>query len=130
MHTLAPVTILDAAAANGHGKPVFVADYDHLILALNSANNADLTTRAKGSIKEDAPDFASAAGPDNQWDFVQLRDLEDASALGGDEGLVLSGVDDQRMFEVNVNMLRWFTLEVSSYVAGNITAVLTARNNS
>jgi len=121
--------ILDAVAAAGAGQVVNVADLRNLVLAIHTAGSANLTVKVAGSIQQEAPDFDAAASPTNAWDYIQIKDLEDASSIDGDVGLALAGTDDQRIFEVNTNHLRWVTVIVTARVAGNVTALLSANNN-
>ena len=115
------ITMLNAAAETGSGVTVLVEDFVNLTLALDSASNANLTVKVQGSISQDAPTWGSAQSATNQWDYILLKDLEDGSSLDGDVGLALTGTDDHRLFEVNVNGLRWLNLIVTAYVAGAIT---------
>lgn len=116
--------ILNAAAANGIGSAQQVEDFRHLVLALDTAGSAQLVVKIQGSIQEDMPTFSAAQSPTNQWDYIEIKDLEDGTAIDGDTGLTLAGSDDHRMFEVNTNGLRWINAIVSSYTAGSITLQL------
>jgi len=127
---LEPTKILDAAAANGVGKAEQVASLRDLVLAVHSAGGANLTIKVQGSIQEDEPDWEAAQSATNSWEYVQLKDLNDASTVNGDTGITFSGVDDNRMLEVNTNYLRWLNVIVSGYVAGNVTVLLSGASNS
>ena len=115
------ITILDAAVATGSGATLLVEDFVNLTLALDSASSANLTVKVQGSIQQLAPTWGSAQSASNQWDYLLLKDLEDGSSIDGDTGLVLSGSDDHRLFEVNVNGIRWLNLIVTARSAGSIT---------
>jgi hypothetical protein len=115
--------MLDAKAGTGSGTSLLVEDFIHMILAMNTASSANLTVKVQGSIADVEPTWGSAASPANQWDYVQLKDLEDASAIDGDTGFAPAGTDDQRMFEVNVNGLKWLNLIVTARSAGSVTAI-------
>lgn len=115
-------TIMDAKAATGVGNSFYVKDYRHIVVTLNSASNANFMIKAVGGISDAVPDFTAAQSPSNRYEFIQMRDYEDNAALDGDTGLVLSGTDDQRMFEINTNGLTWFNFRITARSAGNITA--------
>lgn len=114
-------TILDAAAATGVGKTIYVGDFRHAVITVNTASSANLTVKFQGAISEAAPDFTAAQSPSNAWDYVEVKDLEDGSAIDGDTGIAPAGTDDQRLFEVNINALQWFTANVTARSAGSVT---------
>lgn len=113
--------VLDAKAATGIGEPIDVTDYDHIVLAIDTEDNANLTVKFQGSILETKPDFSAAQSVSNPWDFVQVKDLEDGSSIDGDTGLAPAGTDDHRLFEVNTNGLKWFCARVTARSAGKVT---------
>jgi hypothetical protein len=114
-------TVLDAKAATGIGTPIDVSNYRHIILAVSTESSANLTVKFQGSGLGTAPTFSAAQSTANHWDYVQVKDLEDASTLDGDVGLALTGTDDVRLFEVNTNGLRWFCANVTARSAGSVT---------
>lgn len=117
------IPILTAKAATGNGNVVEVSDYDVIMIQVDTANSANLTLQVQGSIATDIPTWASAQSPSNPWDYIQIKDQEDGSVLDGDIGLALTGTDDHRIFEINVNALKWLNLRVTAYVAGDITVI-------
>lgn len=117
-------TILDAKAATGIGNIINVRDFRYAVITVNTASSANLTAKVQGAISETPPTFTSAAAVGNAWDYVQLKDLEDASTIDGDTGFAVAGTDDQRIFEVNVNGLEWLTMNVTARSAGSVTAVI------
>lgn len=126
MQAIESVKVLDALAATGLGasthNPMLVEDYDYLVVMIATASSYNGTVKAQGSILHDKPDFAAAQSVANPWDYVQLRDLEDASAIDGDTGFTAAGTDDFRIFKVNVDGLRWFALNQTARAAGAVTA--------
>lgn len=120
-HTLNLANICTEKAADGAGNALLVIDCEHIVLALDTSDSANLVIHFQGSMSETEPTWADAQAVDNQWDYVQVKDLEDGSAVDGDTGITLSGTDDHRMFEVNTNGLRWLNAIVSSYSAGKLT---------
>lgn len=121
--------ILDAKAATGIGNVINVEDFRHLVLAIDTASSANMTIKLQGSIQDTQPTFTSAQSATNQWDYIQVKDLEDGSTIDGDTGLVLAGTDDHRIFEINVNGLKWITLNITARSAGSATAIVKGFNN-
>jgi len=120
-YSLGEHTFLSAKATTGAGTALDVSNYRHIVLAVATAGNANLTAKVQGSVSKDEPTWGSAQSVTNHWDYIQIKDLEDASALDGDVGIALTGSDDVRLFEVNVNGLRWVNLVVTAHSAGSIT---------
>jgi hypothetical protein len=115
-----PIKILNAAGANGIGTPILVVDFRHLILSLNTSGNASATIRIQGSVQRQRPAFGSAQSRTNPWDYLRITDLEDMSSIDGDTGIVLTGTDDHRQFEVETNGIVWLCPVISGFSAGVI----------
>lgn len=113
--------IFDAATAASTGNIMNVEDYKILVVSLNTANNANFTIKFQGSILDDVPDFSAAQSVANPWDYIEVLDLEDGTAIDGDVGIAAAGVDDHRLFQVNVDGLKWFNATITAYSAGAIT---------
>lgn len=116
-------TLLDAKAATGSGTSLNVSDYDHIVIQVSTASSANLTMKVQGSIADTEPTWGSAQSVANPWDYIQIKDLEDGSAVDGDTGFAPAGTDDFRIFEVNVNALKWLNLIVTARSAGSITVI-------
>jgi hypothetical protein len=96
------------------GKKVLVSDASTVVLSVNSYNSANLKLQVKGST-QDTVDFNAAASPTNRWDYVSIADLNNNSEkYSGDNGYDITGVDENLLFEINVNGLRWITVDVPS----------------
>lgn len=119
-------TLLNAAAANGVGEIDLVSDFRHVALSIDGASSPALTVKIVGSMQETAPDFSAAQSPSNQWDYIQVKDLEDGASIDGDTGIVFAGTADNRQVEVNTNLVRWIGVIVSGYSAGNVTVRMQA----
>lgn len=119
-----PITVLSAADSTETGVSVKVNNYRHIVLALGGDNNANLTVKFQGSISSDAPDFSASRSISNHWDYVQVVDLQNGSAINGDTGISMSGTDDFRLLEVNVNGLNHFCATVTARSAGDVTLSL------
>ncbi len=129
MRVFKEVTVLDAKAATGIGTNVDVSQHRHLVLMVGTASSADLTCKFQGSVLETVPDFSTAQTVANHWDYVQVVDLQSGSGIAGDTGFVVTGTDDFRLFEVNVNGLKWFNARVTARSAGSVTVKIMAFND-
>ena len=129
MRNFKQYTILDAKATTGIGKNILVKDYIHLVIAIGTADSANLTVKAVGSLGETAPDFSSAQSSDNMYDFIEMVDLQSGSKVTGDTGISFAGTDDFRMFEINTNGLQWLNFKVTARSAGSVTVNLMAFTN-
>ena len=121
--------LFDAQATNAVSDPENVDNYQHLVVAIDSAGSAALRVQILGSIQDTPPDFSAAQAADNQYEALQLKDLQSGASLDGDTGLLLSGTDDHRLFEVNTNQVKWVAAKVSSRTAGTVTVLLRASAN-
>ena len=112
-------------------KRVNVRDFRHVVLHFDTDGGGDaaFTVKLVGSALEDCPDFAAAQADDNQYDYIQMVDLEDGSAVDGDDGFVVATADDHRVFEANVNGLNWISVVPTAGSAGEITVTATAYEN-
>jgi hypothetical protein len=122
-------TILDAKAATGSGITIPCDDFTHAIISFHTASSANLTVKFAGSIADTAPDFAAAQSVSNSFDYVQVKDLEDGTAIDGDTGVTLAGTDDNRLFEVNINALKYLNAIVTARAAGSVTVKVRLYNN-
>ena len=113
---------------NLKGKVVMTSDYKNIELSFNTANSANLTLKIQGS-DQDGVDFNAAQSSTNRWDYLQIKDLEDMSSLDGDTGIALTGTDDNRNFEVNINHKKYTCAQVTTWTAGNVNLVLTGASD-
>lgn len=111
---------LDGANDTNEGGTIFVKDWNSINLAVASAGTSTMTVKFVGSFAEDAPNFAAAASQSNLWDYVEVVDLDDGSAIDGATGISFAGADAVRQFEVNVSGLTWFGVIITAYTQGNI----------
>ncbi len=102
------------------GKVIYVADWVHNIVSLHFIGTPTMTVKFQGSIANAAPDFNKAQSYDNSWDYVEVLDLEDGTAIDGDTGISCSGVTDDRLLEVNTSGLKWLTVAITDYTAGKL----------
>lgn len=109
------------------GKNIFVDDFRHCVLILDGASNANMTVKFQASIgksvdaPEDAPDFSASQAYNNSWDYVEVYDLENGTAIDGDTGVAQAGTNDHRMFEININGMSWLNAIITAWSAGSAT---------
>ena len=115
-----PKEILSAETTATEGLNAQVKDFRHIMIEISMVAYAG-TIKFAGSFKETSPDFSSAQSPTNPFDYVQVKDLEDNSAIDGDTGITGSATTDVRLLEANVNALTWINAITSSVTGGNIT---------
>jgi len=113
------------------GNNIFVDDFRQAVLSFDTDGGSDaaMTVKLQGSISEDCPDFSAAQSPTNQWDYIQMVDLQDGGLVDGDTGFAVATADDNRLFEVNVNALRWINCIISGWTAGEITVKVKLYDN-
>lgn len=110
-----------------------VSDFRNAILSVFTSGTTTATIKIHSSIgKTDGscPDFAAIASPSNPYDFTQIIDLEDGTALDGDTGIVASGADEARKFEVNTNAIKYLTAFPVTWTQGAITIKLLLTDNA
>lgn len=118
-------TILNAKATTGAGTAVNVQDYGHLViwLATDGGGDAALTVKIQGSISVDEPNWDSAQSVTNEWDYLDVKDLQDDASIDGDTGIAVATADDYRLLKVNNDGgLKWLNVVVTARSEGEITA--------
>lgn len=113
--------VMTAKAATGIGTPIYVGDATEIKVQLDIAGTATGTVKFQGSDQQDMPTFSSAQSASNKWDYVEVIDNEDGSAIDGDTGVSAAGAADHRNFTINVDAMRWFCANITSYSAGTFT---------
>ncbi len=126
--------IHDASTASGVGKVFAVSDFRHITIAIKTSGNTDATFKVQGAVGERTVDFSDGIDSNNgtvanPWMYVQVIDLQDASALDGDTGVVYSGTDSIRLVEVNTNSLDFINVHISAFIAGTMSVVAHASSN-
>lgn len=99
------------------GEPVLVADFRHKQATISCVGfgAADTATiKCQGSNQEDIPDFDAAKTADNEWDYIQMIDLEDSSTVDGDTGVAFADSVDLRKFVINADGLKWITFNITA----------------
>ena len=115
-------TIMDAKTDTGVGLTILVADYRHIVISV-TAIAATATLKCAGSIADAEPNFAAAVSATNEFDFVEMVDLQNqGTIIEGDTGVPFVGaVTESRLFEVNTNGLKWLTFDIDAISAGSLT---------
>lgn len=122
------VTVMNEVATTTVGTTIGVADQNNIGVTV-------ATTAASGTLKfacsmaDNEPTFSTSSSATNRWDYVEMVDLEDGSAIDGDTGLTLANTTDVRQFELNVNSFKWCTANLSSWTAGTTTVKFLRANN-
>lgn len=113
------------------GNSILVQDYRNCVLTFDTDGGGDaaLTVKFQGSISESAPDFSAARSASNQWDYFEVIDLEDGTAIDGDTGIAVAAADDNRHFEANINGLRWVNAIISGWTVGEVTVKIRVFDN-
>jgi len=121
---------MSAKATTGVGNTIPCSDFRNAIVTIASASSASLTIKCQGAMGNSAPTFSSASSASNPWDYVQMIDLQDGSAINGDTGIVFSGTDDVRQFEVNTNALDYLNFSITARSAGSVTVTVVVTDNA
>lgn len=121
MQPLDLITILDAKAATGIGTSLDVSHFRFVTVQIDTEDSANLTVKAVGSIQDACPTFSAVQAVDNSYDFISMIDLQDASGVDGDTGIVCAGTDDHRLCSINVDGIKWLNFRVTALSAGKVT---------
>ncbi len=116
-------TILDAKWATGVWTNLLAQDFRNCVLSYATDGWADaaLTVKFQWSIQETAPDFSAAQSVTNMWDYIEVIDLQSGSAIDWDTWVAVATADDYRLFEANINGLKWINARVTARTQGEIT---------
>ena len=118
--------VINEKKATGIGNVIMTKDFRHGVLAVTITgqdNVADeIVLKVQGSINETAPTFTSASTATNQWSYLQIRDLNDASQYDGDVGVTWTNTNETRLFEVNTNGIQYLTCNITTYTDANTSA--------
>lgn len=125
-------TILDAKWATGIWKTLLVQDYRNCVFSFATDGGADaaLTVKFQWSIQEEAPTFSSAQSVTNMWDYIEVIDLQSGSAIDWDTWVAVATADDYRLFEANINGLKWVNVVVTARTAWEVTVKAKLFNNA
>lgn len=116
----------------GAGNSIYVGDFQDLVVSYDTDGGADaaLTVKFAASISTDAPDFDKAQSITNQWDYIEVIDLQNGTAIDGDTGVAVSGADDHRQFAINVDNINWLNAIISGRTEGEVQIEALATSNN
>lgn len=123
------VKVLNAKAANGIGSALDVSNYKSVNVTLATSGSAVATIKFAISNALEMPDFSAPASPSNPYDYVDMSWLNNDSSVPGATGVVLTGTDICKIFELNTNYQKWLCPIVSGYSAGAIDCEVDAVND-
>ncbi len=127
------IQLFDAKGATAVSEAINVRDYRHIVIAISAAVNSTLSYKFQGSAMDTAPAFGSAQSVTNLWDYVSVFDLNTPSTgINGDTGVDLNNdtvANNTHLYEVNTDLLQWFSLQISAWTDGSLTAYLIAAND-
>lgn len=125
--------ILDDVSSEQTSQELLVTDFRHVVFSVGTSGSADLDVKFRGAITDPqadtTTDLTSAASQTNQWDYVQVINLNDQGTDNGDTGIVYSGTDAVELVEVNTNLLSRLVVEVTNYTTGSVTVIGKATGN-
>lgn len=115
-----------------------VSDFRNIVLEVFTSGTATTTLKIAGSLgkpeassltspRYDFMNMGATVSPANPYTFLQAIDLDTGSAVNGATGLVASGADLGKQYEVNVNAQKYLTVFPITWTQGAITvkAILT-----
>lgn len=124
------IKILNAAAANGAGSAIDISNYSHVVLQLATSGSAAATIKLAVSMSLLKPDFSASPSTTNIYDFIEITPLNNqATPLPGSTGIVLTGTDVKKLYEVDASYIKWICPIVSGYSAGALNLEIDAANN-
>ena len=127
-----PSQIFNAKSTTGTGNVIELSDFRHIVIVLTSQGNANGTVKLAGSYAEsiDDVDFSTAASATNEWDYIAAYNLQNPSSIiPGDTGITYSGTDNVEHLLVNVDGVKFLTLNITAISAGSFNAKVVAYSN-
>lgn len=126
--------VFDAKWATWTSDPIPVRDFRNCVVKVWTASSANLTMKAQWAISSSAtdytaPTFSSSQSVANNWDYVQMVDLQDGNHINGDTGFVVTWTDDFRLFEININWLDFIAFTVTARSAWSVTVEVQLTSN-
>jgi hypothetical protein len=119
--TRSAVALLNGVATSTSGSIMDVSMYRNVVCSVDWDKDATMTIKFAGSIADSAPTFTASQSSTNEYDYVEIVDLQSGSSIDGDTGVSVAHTTDHRLFEANVNLLSWFAPVITSWTAGTTT---------
>jgi len=107
--------LYNAAAADGIGSAMLTKDLRHLVLTLAALgiSGESCVVKVQGSDSEAMPTFSSAASITNDWEYIQVIDLESGDAIDGATGITVNA-DGVNRYELQSNLTQWVNIIIST----------------
>ena len=126
--------VLSAAAATGLSRIIPVTPYSVITIVIATTGSAAFTLKVKGAIHasglNNAPTFVEgSASPTNKWTYLQSVNLDDGLKVDGSTGIIYSGIDGVRKYEVNINDSDTLAVDITAYTAGAVYVDLKGVNS-
>jgi hypothetical protein len=119
---------------------IHVTGFRNIVLQLGTSGSTTSTLKIAGSLGKTLtsatgargifPNFGATVAPSNPYGFLQAIDLDTAAAVNGATGLVASGTDVNKLYEVNINGMIFLTVFPISWSQGAITLKALCLTNS
>lgn len=109
------------------GQAIKVDQFSELSLQIASSGTTTATIKCYGSKSETEPTWASSASPNNRYSGKYMVNENTGGSVAGDTGVVIAGNDIVNEYLINVEHIRWFNCNISSYSQGSIYATLVGR---
>ena len=120
---------IPARTVPGIDLTILCKDFRNITFSLSSIVGSDQVIKFCASVQEDKPDFTAAQSPTNEYDFISVYDLQNASLINGDTGVTFTGADT-RKFQINSDAINWVGFIVTVGTGGSLSGnVLLADNN-
>ena len=113
-------TVITAASATQLTAALNVSEFRNVVITVGMTGPVNQKIFVKGAIGGSPPNFAASRSRTNQWDYVEVVDLQDGTAIDGDTGIQFT-TTDVRFFEVNENVMDWIALNVTAVVTAGLT---------
>jgi len=94
-------TVMNEVATTTIGAEFLTNDYTTVIFTVANTS-ASGTTQFACSDQEDV-DFDTAASPTNRWDYIEVINRENGTAIEGDTGWVTTNNSEVRQFRANID---------------------------
>lgn len=122
---------LNALAANGASTVLNCMDFRNCVIKVFAPVNTTATIKFVGTVGDTAPTITSAQSETNHYDFIEVIDMQDGSAIAGDTGVLIdntTAAGNCRLFEVNTNGIDWVGITVA-WTDGSVSAAATLTDN-
>src|SRR3990167_1628559 len=108
-------TAIAAATGTTLSAAYNVSEFRNVVISVGVTGPVNHKIFVKGAIGDGAPNFNASRSRTNQWEYIDIVDLEDGASIDGDTGVNFT-TTDVRMFEVNDNVLDWIAIHETAIV--------------